>query len=194
LAGKGAQHGSGLSRRRKGVAWHKFLTPVSAMRTGSGALEIMGLPSVAAESPGPGAEPVNTWPTPRKEVAIRNGDDVIRARQSAREMARKLGFKMMDQICIATAVSELSRNVYQYAGSGKVTIRSLAENGNRGIEIVVEDRGPGIADIGLAWQDGLNPNHNRGQGLPGTRRLMDEFEIDSQTGGGTRVITRKWLK
>lgn len=194
MAGKGAERGSGLPRRRKGVAWHKVQAPVSAVGTGPGPLEILGLAPVAAESPGAGAESVKTWSTPMKEVIILNGDDVIRARQSAREMARKLGFKIVDQICIATAASELSRNVYQYAGSGKVIIKSLADNDTRGIEIVVEDRGPGITDMGLAWQDGLNPNNNRGQGLPGTRRLMDEFEIDSQTGRGTRVIIRKWLK
>jgi serine/threonine-protein kinase RsbT len=163
------------------------------METGSGSLEVLGRSQVAAESPEPGAKPLRTWPIPMEEVTILNGDDVIRARQSAREMARKLGFKIADQICIATAASELSRNVYQYAGRGKVIIKSLTDNGTRGIEIVAEDRGPGITDTGLAWQNGVN-HHSRGQGLPGTKRLMDEFEIDSQAGGGTRVIIRKWLK
>jgi serine/threonine-protein kinase RsbT len=193
LAGKGAPRGSGLTRRRKGVAWHKFKIPVPAMGTGSGSLKVLGRSPVAAESPEPKAKPLRTWPTPMEEVTILNGDDVIRARQLAREMARKLGFKMVDQICIATAASELSRNVYQYAGRGKVIIKSLTDDGTRGIEIVVEDRGPGITNTVLAWQDGVN-HHSRGQGLPGTKRLMDEFEIDSQAGGGTRVIIRKWVK
>jgi serine/threonine-protein kinase RsbT len=193
LAGKSAQRGSGLSGRQKKIAWHKVQAPVPAVGTGSGSLEVLGLAPVAAESPESGAKPVKTWPISMKEVTILNGDDVIRARQSAREMARKLGFKIVDQICIATAASELSRNAYQYAGRGKVIIKSLADNGNRGIEIVVEDQGPGITDISLVWQDGMKKT-NRGQGLPGTKRLMDEFEIDSQTGGGTRVIIRKWLK
>jgi serine/threonine-protein kinase RsbT len=193
LAGKGAQCSSGLPGRRKEIARHKFQAPVPAVGPGSDSPEILGPSPVEAENPGSLIKLLNTWPISMKEVTILNGDDVIRARQSAREMARKLGFKIADQICIATAASELSRNAYQYAGHGKMTIKCLADNGNRGIEIVVEDQGPGITDLSLAWQDGLN-RHNRGQGLPGTKRLMDEFEIDSRTGGGTRVIIRKWLK
>ena len=192
MAGKSAQRGSRLSGRRKEIAWHKVQAPVPAVEI-SGSLEVLGPSSVAAPSPESGAKPVKTWPIPLEEVTIQNGDDVMRARQSAREMARKLGFRIADQICIATAASELSRNVYQYAGSGKMLIKSLADNGNRGIEIVAEDRGPGITDASLAWQDDVTDN-NRGQGLPGTRRLMDEFEVDSQAGEGTRVIIRKWLK
>jgi serine/threonine-protein kinase RsbT len=191
LAEKSAQRGSRLSGRQKEIAWHKVQPPVPAVKT-SGSLEVL-VSSAAAPSPESGPKPVKTRPIPMKEVTIQNGDDVMRARQSAREMARKLGFKIADQICIATAASELSRNVYQYAGYGKMVIKSLADNGNRGIEIVVEDRGPGITDNSLAWQDDVT-NNNRGQGLPGTKRLMDEFEIDSQAGGGTRVIIRKWLK
>jgi serine/threonine-protein kinase RsbT len=191
LAGKNAQHSSGLPRHQKEIAGHKLQAPVPAVGTGSGSLEVLKLPLVAAEGPDPMAKPVRIWLS-MQEVAILNGDDVIRARQSARDMARKLGFKIADQIYIATAASELSRNAYQYAGRGKMIIKFLADNGNRGIEIVVEDQGPGITDISCAWQDG--PNSNRGQGLPGTKRLVDEFEIDSQAGEGTRVIIRKWLK
>ncbi|HZE21306.1 MAG TPA: anti-sigma regulatory factor [Desulfobaccales bacterium] len=193
MAEKNARRGSGLPRRRKEIAWHKIQAPVPVVGTGSGSLEVLKLSPAAAESSGAVAKAERIWSISMKEVNILNGDDVIRARQSAREIARKLGFKIVEQIHIATAAAELSRNVYQYAGCGKVIIKSLTDNGNRGIEIVVEDQGPGIADISLPWQDDMVPNHG-GRGLPGTKRLMDEFEIDSHTGGGTRVIIRKWLK
>jgi len=197
MAGKSAQNDSGLAGQRPGrrlVAWHKAMSPVPAVRTGLTTLEILGLGSFPAESPGPGAKPVKTWPTHVKEVIIQHGDDIIRARQSAREMARELGFVVGDQIGIATAASELSRNAYQYSGTGKVIIKPVSRNHARGIEIVVEDQGPGIPDLEQAVQEGFSTSSARGFGLPGSRRLMDEFEIESQTGAGTRVTIRKWLK
>jgi serine/threonine-protein kinase RsbT len=197
MAGKSAQNDFGSAGPRpehRLVAWYKAMSPVPAVRTGLTILEILGLGSFPAESPGPGAKPVKTWPTHMKEVTIQNGDDVIRARQSAREMARELGFVVVDQIDIATAASELSRNAYQYSGTGKVIIKPLSRNHARGIEIVVEDQGPGIPDLEQALQEGFSTSSARGHGLPGSRRLMDEFEIESQTGAGTRVTIRKWLK
>jgi serine/threonine-protein kinase RsbT len=197
MAGKRAQNDSGSAEPRPGrrlVAWHKAMAPVPTVKTGLTTLEIMGPGSFPAESPGPEAKPVKTRPTHIKEVTIQNGDDVIRARQSAREMARELGFVVVDQIGIATAASELSRNAYQYSGSGKVIIKPVSRNHARGIEIVVEDQGPGIPDLEQALEDGFSTSSGRGHGLPGSRRLMDEFEIESQIGAGTRVTIRKWLK
>ncbi|KJS00217.1 MAG: serine/threonine protein kinase [Peptococcaceae bacterium BRH_c4a] len=128
-----------------------------------------------------------------KEVVINNSEDVILARQAAREMARETGFGLADQTRITTAVSELSRNIYLYAGTGRVIIRALSKNLKKGMEIVAEDRGPGIPDVEMALQNGYSTNRSLGQGLPGTKRLMDEFEIKSEVGVGTTVTIRKWL-
>lgn len=129
-----------------------------------------------------------------KEVGINNSEDIILARQIAREMAKELGFGLADQTRITTAVSELSRNIYTYAGTGRVVVKALSESSKKGIEIIAEDRGPGIPDIELAMQDGYTTSKGLGQGLPGTKRLMDEFEIKSEAGIGTTVTIRKWLR
>jgi len=129
-----------------------------------------------------------------KEITINRGDDVILAREYAREMAREIGFDLAEQIQISTATSELSRNVYQFASNGKVTITAVKRDDVRGIEIVVEDRGPGIPDLDKAMQDGFSTSNGLGFGLPGARRLMDEFEIESQMGVGTTVTIKKWMK
>jgi serine/threonine-protein kinase RsbT len=197
MAGKTTQNDLGSAKPRPGrrlVAWHKAKAPVPTVKTGLTTLEILGLRPFPAASPGPEGKPAKTWLTHIKEVVILNGDDVIRARHSAREMAQELGFVVVDQIGIATAASELSRNAYQYSGTGKVIIKPVTRNHARGIEIVVEDQGPGIPDIGQALEDGFSTSSGRGYGLPGSRQLMDEFEIESQTGAGTRVTIRKWLK
>lgn len=128
-------------------------------------------------------------------VPIRGEDDIVAARQTVREVAKGLRFGMVDQSRIATAVSELTRNVVRYAtsGQGEATIRPLgtSERGI-GIEIVVSDDGPGIADLDQALRHGYTSGVGLGVGLPGTRRLMDEMEIDSGPGRGTVVTIRKW--
>jgi len=128
-----------------------------------------------------------------KEILINKVEDVIMARQYTRERARELGFGLADQTRIITAVSELARNIYLYAKTGRVLIKSLYESSKKGIEIIVEDQGPSIPDIEMAMQDGYSTNKALGQGLPGTKRLMDEFEIKSEVGKGTTVVIRKWL-
>ncbi|MDO9586157.1 MAG: anti-sigma regulatory factor, partial [Syntrophales bacterium] len=120
-----------------------------------------------------------------KEVSIKGSEDIILARQVAREMAKELGFGLADQTRITTAVSELSRNIYTYAGTGRVVVKALSESAKKGIEIIAEDKGPGIPDIEMAMQDGYTTNKGLGQGLPGTKRLMDEFGIKSEVGIGT---------
>ena len=129
-------------------------------------------------------------------VSISQDKDIVTARQRGRAMASKIGFSSTDQISIATAISELSRNIVEYAREGEIVIAMVRaqDNGQPGIQIVARDNGPGINDVGLAMKDGYSTSRSLGLGLPGTKRLMDEFEIDSKPGKGTRITIRKWLK
>lgn len=133
-------------------------------------------------------------------MPILSEDDIVLSRQHARDVARRLGFGAVDQSRIATAVSELARNVVRYAtnGRGEVVVRTLtAPVGERervGIEIVVADEGPGIPDVDQALRDGFTSGGGMGMGLPGTRRLMDEMSIDSVVGRDTTVTIRKWRR
>jgi serine/threonine-protein kinase RsbT len=135
--------------------------------------------------------------SPREwRVSVAGEDGIVAARQLARVAAQGLGFGLVDQSRIATAVSELTRNVVRYAteGQGEAVIREIASaEGTAGLEIVVRDNGPGIADVEQALRDGYSSGSGLGMGLPGTRRLMDEMEIDSAPGRGTLVTIRKWL-
>jgi serine/threonine-protein kinase RsbT len=125
-------------------------------------------------------------------VPIQSDSDIVAARQQGRSFAAGLGFSPGDLTLIATAISELARNIVEYAQNGEIILRSLQKGTRRGLEIVASDRGPGIADINLALQDGYSTRRSLGMGLPGTRRLMDEFEISSHIGNGTIVTIRKW--
>jgi serine/threonine-protein kinase RsbT len=127
-------------------------------------------------------------------VAIEREDDVVRARQKGRELAAALGFSSTDQTLIATAISELARNIVTYAGRGTVTLSRLDRQGRPGVVIVANDQGPGIADVELAMRDGYSTGNSLGVGLPGARRLVDELEIVSSLGVGTTVTLRKWLR
>lgn len=127
-----------------------------------------------------------------KAAVIRSDLDIVIARTLARDVAKGLGFGAIDQARIATAVSELARNIFLYAGSGTVTVSEVERGGRRGIEIVCEDEGPGISDIDLALTDGYTTSRGMGMGLPGARRLMDDFELSSELGVGTRIVCRKW--
>lgn len=133
-------------------------------------------------------------------LPILGEDDIVLSRQRAREVARQLGFGAVDQSRIATAVSELTRNVVRYAtdGRGEVTIRAITSSGGAreqvGIEIIVADEGPGISDVDQALRDGFTSGGGMGMGLPGTRRLMDEMSIDSAVGRGTTITIRKWRR
>lgn len=127
------------------------------------------------------------------KVEIRNMDDIITSRSAAKEMAREMGFGIVDQTKIATAISELARNVIDYAGAGMLSMRMIEENRKKGMEIICEDQGPGIDDIARAMQDGFSTAKGLGMGLPGAKRLMDEFDITSARGKGTRIMAIKWL-
>ena len=132
-----------------------------------------------------------------ERIALAGESDIVTARQRARDAAKRLGFGMVDQSRITTAVSELARNVVRYAvnGQGDVTIRELAVSPSvTGIEIVVQDKGPGIADIEQAMRHGFTSGAGLGLGLPGSKRLMDEMQIDSTLGRGTTITIRKWRR
>ncbi len=124
-------------------------------------------------------------------VAVRADADVVAARQAAREVATRLGFSTTDVTLIATAVSEITRNIVRFAESGEVVVAELQEP-RRGISIVARDAGPGIADVEQALQDGYSTYQGLGLGLPGARRLMDEFAVVSEIDRGTTVTMTKW--
>jgi serine/threonine-protein kinase RsbT len=134
--------------------------------------------------------------TADQTIAIAGEADIVVARQNARDLAKSLGFGPVDQSRIATAVSELTRNIVRYAtaGRGSVQIRSLAAARGSGIEIIVSDEGPGIADIAQVMQEGFTSGRGLGMGLPGTKRLMDEMTIDTALGQGTVITIRKWRR
>jgi serine/threonine-protein kinase RsbT len=124
-------------------------------------------------------------------VPITSDQDVVAARQKGRALAVKLEFSSSESTLIATAISELARNIVSYAQNGE--IRIIPQNSGRpGIVIVASDQGPGIEDIRQAMRDGFSTSGSLGLGLPGVRRLMDEFEIASERGKGTTVIAKKW--
>lgn len=133
--------------------------------------------------------------TLRLDVAGEEG--IVASRQQARDAAKGLGFGLVDQSRIATAVSELARNVVRYAtgGRGEVVISELRSvDTGTGLEIVVRDEGPGIADVSQALRDGYTSGQGLGMGLPGAKRLMDDMTIDSAPGRGTTVTIRKWRR
>jgi serine/threonine-protein kinase RsbT len=127
-------------------------------------------------------------------VAIRTDADVVTARQEARSMGAGLGFSSTDLTLLATAISEVARNITAYAGEGEVALRVVYDPGREGIEVVASDAGPGIEDVELAMQDGFTTGTGLGLGLPGARRLVDEFAIDSAPGRGTTVTLVKWSR
>ena len=127
------------------------------------------------------------------KVEIKTTEDIITSRSVAKEMAKEMGFGIVDQTKIATAISELTRNIILYAGQGRVDIKAIAAANRKGLEIICEDQGPGIADINLAMQDGFSTSKGLGMGLPGAKRPMDEFDLQAERGKGTKVTARKWL-
>jgi serine/threonine-protein kinase RsbT len=126
-------------------------------------------------------------------LSVRNEYDIISVRGSGRNAAAKLGFGIVDQCRITTAISELARNAVVHGGGGSVTIK-IVQNEKKGIEIICRDEGPGIVNLELALQGGYSTVGGLGIGLSGAKRLMDEFQITSSAGKGTTVIIRKWLK
>jgi RNA polymerase sigma factor (sigma-70 family) len=124
-------------------------------------------------------------------VAVRTDADVVAARQAARELAGRLGFSPTELTEIATAVSEVVRNIVRFADAGEVLVE-LLDQPRRGIRITARDSGPGIPDVEEALREGYSTYHGLGLGLPGARRLMDEFAVASERGRGTTVTMTKW--
>jgi serine/threonine-protein kinase RsbT len=130
-----------------------------------------------------------------ERIAIESDADVVAARQRARELAAELELTSTDQTLLATAISEVARNITTYATRGEVLLSIVRDNGGReGIRVVARDQGPGIADIEQALQDGYTSGGGLGLGLPGARRLVDEFEIESAPSEGTTVTLVKWSR
>jgi serine/threonine-protein kinase RsbT len=136
-----------------------------------------------------GAEIVET----SVHMAIASDLDIVLARKHARTLGAQLGFSAGELVMIATAVSEVARNIVLYAKGGEMSFQTMEEGGRKGLVIVAEDQGPGIADVTLAIQDGFSTGGGLGLGLPGTRRLMDDFQIVSELGKGTKVTLKKWV-
>jgi serine/threonine-protein kinase RsbT len=126
-------------------------------------------------------------------VPIQTDVDIVTARRLGRALAAELGFPSAELALIATAISEVARNIVLYARSGEILLDVVEQGGRRGIRIVASDRGPGIPDVALAMQDGYSTGGSLGLGLPGAKRMMDEFEIDSRVGQGTVITLRKWV-
>ena len=125
-------------------------------------------------------------------VPINSDQDIVTARQKGRSLAAALGFSSGDATLIATAISELARNIVTYARSGEIRITMINGSARQGIQLVAHDEGPGIADIPQALRDGFSTSGSLGLGLPGVMRLVDEFEIVSAESRGTTVTAKKW--
>ena len=123
---------------------------------------------------------------------IQTSEDVVAVRQSVRQRAVELGFNLVDQTKIVTAASELARNTLQYGGGGTLRIEELTDGARRGLLLIFEDNGPGIANIDLAMKDGYTTGNGLGLGLSGAKRLSNEFSIASEPGKGTRVTIVRW--
>ena len=131
-------------------------------------------------------------PPVSEAFVLRSAEDVVTARQRVRAKAIEQGFSLVDQTKLVTAASELARNTLQYGGGGIMHVELLNEGARRGVRLVFEDRGPGIADVSLAMRDGHTTGGGLGLGLGGAKRLSNEFAIESTPGVGTRVTIARW--
>jgi len=129
-----------------------------------------------------------------RSIALESEHDIAVARGEVRSIAAWLGFRVIDQTRLATVTSELARNVVKYARRGRMIAQPLdAAQGRAGLRLIFEDTGPGIPDIAAAMRDGFSTGRGLGKGLPGSKRLVDLFEIESEVGRGTRVTVVRWL-
>jgi serine/threonine-protein kinase RsbT len=127
-----------------------------------------------------------------ENLAIRAGDDVVRARQAVRALALQAGFSLVDQTKIITAASEIARNTLDYGGGGELTLELLRDGARRGLRLTFVDQGPGISNIDQALKDGYSTGNGLGLGLSGAKRLSNEFEIHSKPGAGTKITLARW--
>lgn len=132
--------------------------------------------------------------TESRQVALETEHDIAVARHEVRAMAAALGFRLIDQTRLATVTSELARNVVKYAGGGRLIAQEASgEGGRKGLRLLFEDEGPGIPNVQAAMSDGFSTGGGLGKGLPGSRRLVDEFVIESSVGRGTRIAIIRWV-
>jgi len=129
---------------------------------------------------------------PEARVPIKSDSDIVLARAQGRLLADELGFPSTDATVVATAISEVARNIVQYAHHGEIMFGKAHRQGRSGLVIIAKDEGPGIENIGLVMEPGYSTANSLGLGLPGAKRLMDEFEIASQPGQGTTITMTKW--
>jgi len=149
----------------------------------------------------PASEPAvllgEVWAQPTEieaQVTVSCDSEIVYARRQGRSLAERMGFSTSDATLVATAISELARNIIHYAGRGEILLGRVHDKGMDGLAVIARDRGPGIADVQLATRDGYSTSGGLGLGLPGVRRIMDEFAIDSDVGHGTTVTTVKWKR
>lgn len=129
----------------------------------------------------------------RSSIEIKTEWDIVAARQLGRNEAKKTGFGTVDQARITTAISELARNIYLYAGQGRIEIESVKVGQRAGLIIIASDQGPGIADLQKVMEDGYTTSGGLGAGMPGVKRLMDDFRVETEAGIGTTITATKWL-
>jgi serine/threonine-protein kinase RsbT len=127
-----------------------------------------------------------------ESLPVQSEQDVVAARQAIRKAAQQIGFSIVDQTKIVTAASELARNALVYGGGGLLEWETVASNGKQGLKLTVSDKGPGIENMTLAMKDGWTSGGGLGLGLPGTKRLVNDFKITSEPGVGTTVIVTRW--
>lgn len=128
-----------------------------------------------------------------RTIALEQDHDIAVARNEVRQLASALGFRVIDQTRLATVASELARNVIKYAGRGRLIVQPTSgPAGQQALRLIFEDRGPGIPDIEAAMRDGFSTGRGLGKGLPGSKRLVDEFQIESEVGRGTRITVMRW--
>ncbi|MDQ2102419.1 anti-sigma regulatory factor [Azospirillum isscasi] len=136
----------------------------------------------------PAARPIRTT------VPVHGEESLAAAHRTVDEAGQALGYGLVDQTKLVTAASELVRNIVLYAGSGQMEVEELSRGGQSGLRLTFTDQGPGIPDVGRAMQDGYSTGKGMGLGLPGARRLVHEFSIDSAAGSGTRVTIVLWRR
>lgn len=129
----------------------------------------------------------------RSSIEINTEWDIVAARQLGRNEAKSTGFGTVDQARITTAISELARNIYLYAGRGRIEIQPIQVGQKMGLLIIASDEGPGISDLQKVMEDGYTTSGGLGAGMPGVKRLMDDFNVETEVGVGTTITATKWL-